>query len=88
VHSDQYHLMKLQTARQSKDENILEFTDRCKTLAHKTMRKSDDPVVQAVHRENTEHMLLASFVAGLVGVSGNKLDTVPRRVSNKRYLWL
>jgi hypothetical protein len=72
VHSDQYHLMKLQTARQAKSESILEFADRCKALAQKTMRKSGDPAVQAVHRENMERMLLASFVAGLVGVPGKQ----------------
>jgi hypothetical protein len=37
-HSDQYHFMKLQTARQSKNESILEFADRCKGLAQKVMQ--------------------------------------------------
>jgi len=31
------------------------------------MCKTSDPVVQRIHRENDERMLLASFVAGLTG---------------------
>ena len=69
VHSDQYNFMKLQTARQGKDESPQEFADRCRGLAQKIIVKTDYPVAQRIHRENAERMLLASFVAGLSGVT-------------------
>jgi len=65
VHTDQYHFMRLQTARQAKNEGPQEFADRCRALAQKVMCKDSDPVAQRIHRENAERMLLASFVAGL-----------------------
>ena len=73
VHTDQYHFIRLQTARQAKHEGPQEFTDRCKTLAQKIMCKDSDPVAQRIHRENAERMLLASFVAGLSGEVGKQI---------------
>jgi hypothetical protein len=70
VHTDQYHFMRLQTARQAKNEGPQEFADRCRVLAQKVMRSDSDPVAQRIHRENAERMLLASFVAGLAGLAG------------------
>jgi len=64
VHTDQYHFMRLQTARKSKNEGPQEFADRCRALAQKVMR---------IHQENAERMLLASFVAGLSGVAGHQV---------------
>jgi hypothetical protein len=34
------------------------------------MRRDSDPVVQRVHEENTDRMLLASFVGGVAGEIG------------------
>jgi hypothetical protein len=31
------------------------------------MRRDNDPVVQSIHEENIERMLLASFIGGLTG---------------------
>jgi len=73
VHSDQYHFMKLQTARQGKNASPQEFANRCRGLSQKVMCKVDDPVAQRIHRKNTECMLLASFVAGLTGVAGKQV---------------
>ena len=73
MHTDQYHFMKLQTARQAKNEGPQEFADRCRALAQKVMCKDSDPVAQGIHRKNAERMLLASFVAGLSGVAGRQL---------------
>lgn len=73
VHSDQFHFMKLQTARQGRNESPQQFADRCKTLAQKIMVKTDDPVAQRIHRENMDRMTLASFVAGLSGVPGRQV---------------
>jgi len=73
VHTDQYHYMKLQTARQSKNESPQEFADRCRSLAQKIVCKVNDPTAQRIHQENAERMLLASFVTGLVGTPGRQV---------------
>ena len=73
AHSDQFHFMQLQTARQKKNESPREFADRCRALAQKVMCKADDPVAQGIHRENADRMLLASFVAGLIGIPGKQV---------------
>jgi len=73
THTDQYHFTKLQTARQGRNETPQEFADRCRSLAQKVMGKSDDPRIQRVHRENADRMLLASFIAGLIGNSGRQV---------------
>jgi hypothetical protein len=73
VHTDQYHFMRLQMARQAKHEGPQEFADRCRALAQKIMCKDSDPVAQWIHRENVERMLLASFVAGLSGEIGKQV---------------
>jgi len=67
IHTDHYHLMRLQTARQTKHQGPQEFADRCRALAQKVMCKDSDPLAQRIHRENAERTLLASFVAGLSG---------------------
>jgi hypothetical protein len=58
VHTDHFHFMKFQTARQAKNEDPLNFADRCGGLAHKIIRKTDNPVEQHGHNENAERMLL------------------------------
>jgi GTP cyclohydrolase II len=67
VHSDKFHFMQLQTARQKKEESPREFADRCRSLAQRVMCKVDDPVAQRIHRENADRMLLGSFIARLRG---------------------
>ena len=54
AHSDQFHFMQLQTARQRKGESPRDFADRCRSLANKVMCKVDDPVAQRIHRENAD----------------------------------
>jgi len=49
IHSDQYHFMKLQTARQGRNECPQEFADRYRGLAQKIMGKTDDPVARRIH---------------------------------------
>jgi tRNA A37 N6-isopentenylltransferase MiaA len=65
--------MRLQTARQGKNEDPQAFADRCRALAQKIVQKSDDPQAQRIHQENVERMLLASFVAGLFGAHGRQV---------------
>ena len=73
THTDQYHFTKLQTVRQGRNESPQEFPDGCRSLAQKVMGKSDDPRIQCVHRENTDRMLLASFISGLSGNPGRQV---------------
>jgi hypothetical protein len=73
VHTDQYHYARLQMARQGRNKSPQEFADRCRTLAQRITCQSDDPVVQGVHRQNAERMLLASYISGLIGVSGKQV---------------
>ena len=65
THTDQYHFLKLQTARQGRNETPSEFADRCRALSQKIVCKVADPLAQRIHFENAERMLLASFLAGL-----------------------
>jgi hypothetical protein len=65
--------MKLQTARQAKNEGPLQFADRYKNLAKKVVCKVDDPVAQRVHNENANGLTLARFVTGLRGISGRQV---------------
>lgn len=73
THTDQYHFMRLQTARQGRNESPQDFADRCRALSQKLVCKTDDPVAQRVHYENAERMLLASFVTGLIGTPGRQV---------------
>jgi len=62
--------MKLQKARQHKGDGPQAFTNHCRMLEQKVMGRDNDPVAQRIHRENSERMCLASFVAGLNGIPG------------------
>jgi hypothetical protein len=44
VHTDHFHFMKLQTSRQAKNEDPLQFANRCRGLAHKIIPKTDNPI--------------------------------------------
>jgi len=59
AHSDKFHFMQLQTARQRKGESPREFADRCRAVANKVMCKVDDPAAQRFHRKNADSMMLA-----------------------------
>jgi hypothetical protein len=73
VHTDQFHYMKLQTARKPKGEESKQFADKCRALAQKIVCKVDNPVAQRIHHENAERMHLATFVAGLSGTHGRQV---------------
>jgi hypothetical protein len=73
VHTDQYHFMNLQTARQGRNETPQEFADRCRALSQKIVCKVDDPLAQAIHYHNAKRMLLASFTSDLVGEPGRQV---------------
>jgi hypothetical protein len=68
--TDQFHILRLQTATEGKVEGPQEFADACRALAHKVMRWDSDPAVLSVHEENAELKLLVSFGVGLTGEIG------------------
>jgi DNA phosphorothioation-dependent restriction protein DptG len=49
------------------------YTDSCRGLAERVMCNVNDPVAQRIHRENTDRIVLANFVAGLTGVTGKQV---------------
>jgi hypothetical protein len=73
VRTDQYHFMKLQTARQNKNKGPQEFAERCRALAQKIVCKVNNPLAQRMHQENAERMLLATYVAWLTGTPGRQV---------------
>ena len=68
-----YHYNQLHEAAQGWDESPIQFLYRCRTMSHKTVRKSADPVEQRILREEAEARLLTSFVYGLRGEPGHEL---------------
>jgi hypothetical protein len=79
VRTDEFHLIKLQTARQAKNEDPLQFADRCKNLEKKVVCKVDDAVAQRVQNENAERLTLTTFVTELTGISGRQVRLQTRR---------
>ena len=43
-----------------------EYADRCRSLAQKTLSQVEDPIIQKLHYEQAERMLLATFTSGLL----------------------
>jgi len=73
VKSDQYHFMQLQTDKQQKDETPREFLDRCRSLAMKTIPNVEEPLLQKFHYDQSERILLSTFIAGLSGKPGRQV---------------
>jgi hypothetical protein len=65
--------MTLRTARQGKNEDAQQFADQRRAFSQKLLRKTNDSVARQIHQESAERMLLASYVAGLVGVVGRQV---------------
>jgi hypothetical protein len=65
--------MELQTARQKKDETPQEFLDQCHSLAMKTVPKVEDPLLQKVHYDRAQRMLLSTFIPRLSGKPGQQV---------------
>jgi hypothetical protein len=59
---------KQQGKKETKD--LKSFHDRCRALAHKVMRRDNEPTVKRIYEEHAERMLLDSFVGGLSGEIG------------------
>jgi len=68
--SEQYNFLQLQTVKQKPGEPVLAFADRCRILAQNVAPKVEDPLGQIACNQQTERMLLASFLSGLQGAVG------------------
>jgi hypothetical protein len=71
---DQYYYTRLQDAVQAKDESAEEFSDRCRKLCLRTIRKVNDEDTQRVINEEAERRLLAAYIHGLRGIVGQQVQ--------------
>jgi hypothetical protein len=71
---DQYYYTQLQEAVQGKDEKAEEFSDRCRKLCQKTIRKVQDEDSQRIINEEAERRLLAAYIHGLRGIVGQQVQ--------------
>jgi hypothetical protein len=71
---DQFYYTKLQEATQGKEEGAEEFSDRCRKLCQRTIRKVQDEETQRIINEEAERRLLAAYIHGLNGVVGQQVQ--------------
>jgi hypothetical protein len=70
---DQYYYTRLQDAAQGKDESAEDFSDRCRKLWQKTIRRVHDEAAQRIINEEAERRLVAAYINGLRGVVGQQV---------------
>jgi hypothetical protein len=71
---DQFYYTRLQEASQGRDESAEEFSDRCRKMCQKTIRRVPDEETQRVINEEAERRLLAAYINGLRGVTGQQVQ--------------
>jgi hypothetical protein len=71
---DQYYYTRLQDAVQRRAEGAEEFSDRCRKMCQRTIRRAHDEETQRVIKEEAERRLLASYIHGLMGVVGQQVQ--------------
>jgi hypothetical protein len=71
---DQYYYTKFQEAVQGKEEGAEDFSDRCRKMCQKTIRRVQDEETQRVIKEEAERRLLAAYIHGLKGVVGQQVQ--------------
>lgn len=71
---DQYYYTRLQDAVQGLDDGAKEFSDRCRKLCQRTIRKARDEATQRIINEEAERRLLAAYINGLRGVVGQQVQ--------------
>jgi hypothetical protein len=72
-HTDHYHYVRVQNASQEKNESPEVFLVLLRKLCQRTIRRSDNPVEQAVINQEADRRLLAAFISGLIGVPGKQV---------------
>lgn len=71
---DQYYYTRLQDAAHGRDEGAEEFSDRCRKMCQRTIRKTQDEDTQRIINEEAERRLLAAYINGLRGVVGQQVQ--------------
>jgi hypothetical protein len=71
---DQYYYTRLQDAAQGREESAVEFSDRCRKLCQRTIRKVQDEEAQKIINEEAEHRLLAAYIHRLRGMVGQQVQ--------------
>jgi hypothetical protein len=67
---------------QNRGESPQEFADRCRALCQRTILFSSDPSVQSIYAMDAERRLLAAFISGLSGQSGQQVRfALPKTLS-------
>jgi hypothetical protein len=68
--TEQLHYLQLQSVRQTPQDSVADFADRCKNLARKVTPHVEDESTRKVCKEQVERMLLTSLTSGLQGNPG------------------
>jgi hypothetical protein len=68
--TDQYNYTRLQNASQEKNESPEIFLDRLRKLCQRTIKRTENPVEQAILNREAEKRLLAAFINELRGGPG------------------
>jgi hypothetical protein len=71
---DQHYYTRLQEAVQGKEEGAEEFSDRCRKMCQKTIRRVQDEETQRIIIEEAERRLLAAYIHGLKGIVGQQVQ--------------
>jgi hypothetical protein len=71
---DQYYYTRLQDVVQGKDERAEEFSDSCRKMCLRIIRKVDGEQIQRIINEEAESKLLAAYVHGLRGMVGQQVQ--------------
>jgi hypothetical protein len=71
---DQYYYTRLQEAVQGKDEGAEEFSDRCRKIYQRTIRRVNDEGTKRVINKEAECRLLAAYIHGLRCVVGQQVQ--------------
>jgi hypothetical protein len=69
-HTDQYNYTRVQNASHEKNDSPEMFLDRLQKLCQRTVRSSNNAVVQAVINQEADRRILAAFINGLLGAPG------------------
>ncbi|PNF42330.1 hypothetical protein B7P43_G05171 [Cryptotermes secundus] len=71
---DQYYYTRLEDAVQGKNESVEEFSDRCRKMCLRIIRKVNDEETQRIINEEAERRFLAAYVHCLRGIVGQQVQ--------------
>jgi hypothetical protein len=77
VRTEQFHHPQVHSTRKLKNEDPLDFADRCPGLAQNLIPQIDDPTAQAQYNDQVQKVLLTCYIAGLTGTAGRHVRFAP-----------